>query len=77
MGATAALGPNAWIHMAFAVTGVILAAVYMLWMFQRIFMDPLDNPENQGLPDVNGRELAIYRLSHLHRLDRYFAGQLV
>ncbi len=58
--ATAALGPNAWIYTAFAVTGIILAAVYMLWMFQRVFMGPSDNPKNQALPDVNGRELAIF-----------------
>jgi NADH-quinone oxidoreductase subunit M len=59
MGATAALGPNAWIYTAFATSGVILAAVYLLWMFQRVFMGPLDKPENQALKDVNGREIAI------------------
>jgi NADH-quinone oxidoreductase subunit M len=59
MGATAALGQNAWIYTAFATTGVILAAVYLLWMFQRVFMGPLDKPENQALEDVNGREIAI------------------
>ncbi len=53
------LGPNPWIYTAFATTGVILAAVYLLWMFQRVFMGPLDNPENKKLRDLNGRELAI------------------
>jgi NADH-quinone oxidoreductase subunit M len=38
---------------------VILAAVYLLWMFQRVFMGPLDNPKNKALRDVNRRELAI------------------
>lgn len=60
MGATHALGSNAWIYTAFATTGVILAAVYLLWMFQRVFMGPLDNPENEKLRDVNGRELVIF-----------------
>jgi NADH-quinone oxidoreductase subunit M len=60
IGATDALGPNAWIYTAFATTGVILAAVYLLWMFQRVFMGPLDNPANQVLRDVNNRELAIF-----------------
>ena len=60
MGATQSLGPNAWIYTAFATTGVILAAVYLLWMFQRVFMGPLDNPANKKLRDVNGRELAIF-----------------
>ncbi|MFQ5397995.1 MAG: NuoM family protein [Anaerolineae bacterium] len=59
MGATQSLGPNAWIYTAFATSGVILAAVYLLWMFQRVFMGPLDNPENQKLRDLNRRELAI------------------
>ncbi len=55
-----ALGPNPWIFTAFATSGVILAAVYLLWMFQRVFMGPLDKPENQKLRDINGRELAIF-----------------
>jgi NADH-quinone oxidoreductase subunit M len=59
MGATDALGANAWIYTAFATTGVILAAVYLLWMFQRVFMGALDKPANEKLRDVNGRELAI------------------
>ena len=54
-----ALGPNPWIFTAFATSGVILAAVYLLWMFQRVFMGPLDNPENQALQDVNWGQLAI------------------
>ncbi|HZD11806.1 MAG TPA: NADH-quinone oxidoreductase subunit M [Candidatus Binatia bacterium] len=54
-----ALGPNPWIFTAFATTGVILAAIYLLWMFQRVFMGPLDNPKNQALRDVNWGQLAI------------------
>jgi NADH-quinone oxidoreductase subunit M len=60
MGATESLGSNAWIYTAFATSGVILAAIYLLWMFQRVFMGPLDNPENRKLRDVNRRELAIF-----------------
>ncbi|HWH79172.1 MAG TPA: NADH-quinone oxidoreductase subunit M [Candidatus Binatus sp.] len=44
---------------ALAATGVILGAIYMLWMFRRVIFGPLDNPENQKLPDLNGRELLI------------------
>ncbi|HSM55507.1 MAG TPA: NADH-quinone oxidoreductase subunit M [Candidatus Sulfomarinibacteraceae bacterium] len=53
------LGPYPWIYTAFATTGVILAAVYLLWMYQRVFMGPLDKPENQALEDVNWGQLAI------------------
>ena len=59
MGAEEALGTNAWIYTAFATSGVILAAVYLLWMFQRVFMGPLDKEENRNLRDINTRELAI------------------
>ena len=48
-----------WIYTAFAATGVILAAVYLLWMFQRVFLGPLDKPENKALRDVDRGELAI------------------
>ncbi len=53
------LGATPWIYTAFAASGVILAAIYLLWMFQRVFLGPLDNPENQKLRDVNRGELGI------------------
>jgi NADH-quinone oxidoreductase subunit M len=40
-------------------SGVILAAVYMLWMFQRVMFGELNNPKNQTLTDLNAREIAI------------------
>ena len=55
----AEFGANPWIYTAFATTGVILAAVYLLWMFQRVFMGPLDKEENKKLRDLNKGELAI------------------
>jgi len=39
--------------------GVILSAVYMLWMFQRVFYGPVTNDHNKGLPDLSVREWAI------------------
>jgi NADH-quinone oxidoreductase subunit M len=54
-----AYGASPWIYTAFATSGVILAAVYLLWMFQKVFMGPLDNPENKKLRDMTGGELAI------------------
>jgi len=38
-------------------TGVILGAVYLLWMFQRMMQGPLDNPENKKLLDLSPREI--------------------
>ena len=42
-----------------AATGVIFAAVYMLWMFQRVMFGEVKNPANQKLPDLNAREVAL------------------
>src|SRR5919108_4913598 len=44
---------------AAAATGVILGAIYMLWMYRRVIFGPLTNPENQKLRDLNGREILI------------------
>ncbi len=41
-----------------AAVGVILAAVYILYMFQRMFLGPLDKEENKKLKDLNWREIA-------------------
>jgi len=41
---------------AFAALGIVLGAAYLLWMYQRVFWGPLDNPDNQGLKDLNLRE---------------------
>jgi NADH-quinone oxidoreductase subunit M len=42
-----------------ASSGVILSAVYMLWVFQRVMFGELDNPKNQKLADLNAREIGI------------------
>jgi NADH-quinone oxidoreductase subunit M len=41
-----------------AALGVILAAVYILYMFQKMFLGPLDKEENKNLKDLNWREIA-------------------
>jgi NADH-quinone oxidoreductase subunit M len=46
-------------HAAFAATGVILSAVYMLWMYQRVVWGEVTNPNNESLTDINGRERLI------------------
>jgi NADH-quinone oxidoreductase subunit M len=44
---------------ALAATGLILGAVYMLWMFRRVIFGPLTRPENQKLRDLDAREIVI------------------
>ena len=54
---------------AFAATGVILSAVYMLWMFQRVNYGPVTNEKNERLPDLTPREWVG------HRADRRDDGR--
>ena len=42
----------------FAGLGVILSAVYMLWMFQRVYYGEIRHEENATLPDLQPREWA-------------------
>jgi NADH-quinone oxidoreductase subunit M len=44
---------------AFAALGVILSAVYMLWMYQRVIWGEITNERNAGLSDLVGRERAM------------------
>ena len=46
------------IYALIASLGVIFAAYYMLPMVQRMLFNTV-NPANRGLPDLNGRELAL------------------
>jgi NADH-quinone oxidoreductase subunit M len=45
-------------YAALAALGVILAAIYMLNMFQKMFLGPVDKEENKNLPDLYRREVA-------------------
>lgn len=45
------------LYAIFAVSGIILGAAYMLWMFQRTMFGTLDKEENRGLKDCSVREV--------------------
>ena len=45
---------------AVAATGIVLGAAYMLWLYQRTMFGTIDNPKNEGLADLNMRELATF-----------------
>jgi NADH-quinone oxidoreductase subunit M len=47
------------LYAVLATTGIILAAVYMLWMFQRVMFGPLTQEANRGLADLTPREMAV------------------
>jgi len=42
-----------------ASSGVVLAAVYLLWAYQRMFTGPITVDENKGLSDLSAREIVI------------------
>jgi NADH-quinone oxidoreductase subunit M len=41
-----------------AVSGVVLGAAYLLWLYQRVFWGKVTHEENQKLQDLNAREIA-------------------
>jgi NADH-quinone oxidoreductase subunit M len=45
---------------AFAVSGVILGAAYLLWLYQRTMLGQITNAKNLHLPDLSFRELAVF-----------------
>ncbi len=65
-----------------AASGIILSAVYMLWMFQRVVFGEVKNPKNRELVDLSHREkfllvpivllilwMGIYPRPFLRRMD--------
>jgi len=66
---------------AVAASGVILGAIYMLWMYRRAILGPVTRSENERLADLNAREkillapiialivfMGVYPRPFLHRM---------
>ncbi len=47
------------VYAVLGATGVVLAAVYLLWSYQRVFFGKLTKPENSGLKDLKMREIIV------------------
>ncbi|HEV8524991.1 MAG TPA: NADH-quinone oxidoreductase subunit M [Terriglobales bacterium] len=45
---------------AWAVSGIVLAAAYLLWLYQRVFFGPITNPKNEKLHDLTPREVLYF-----------------
>lgn len=45
---------------AVAATGIVLGAVYLLHLFQKLMFGPITNPKNEGLADLNVREVIVF-----------------
>jgi NADH-quinone oxidoreductase subunit M len=48
---------HSWAYSIFSSTGVILAAVYLLWLYQRFMLGPVTKEENRSIADLNTREI--------------------
>src|SRR5512135_1552084 len=55
---TGAFRANVW-YAVLAATGVVLSAIYLLWMYQRAMNGPVSNQANAQLPDLSRREIAL------------------
>ncbi|HYI10559.1 MAG TPA: NADH-quinone oxidoreductase subunit M [Thermoanaerobaculia bacterium] len=47
------------LYAVIASVGIVLGAAYLLWLYQRVFWGPLDNPANATVEDVNWRERGL------------------
>lgn len=69
-------------YASIAALGMILGAVYMLWMYQRVFFGKLTNPANSTMSDIGMREkllllpilvvmlwIGVYSAPFLRRMD--------
>ena len=50
---------NNVLYAVFAASGVILSAIYMMWMYQQVIFGKLENPANKELKDLNKREIGL------------------
>jgi len=49
---------QSWQAVAFAVTGVILGALYMMWTYERVMFGPITKKVNETIRDLDAREIA-------------------
>src|SRR5712692_4226093 len=49
-----------WKWAAWAAPGVVLAAAYLLWLYQRVFFGTVTNPKNEKLHDLTPREVLMF-----------------
>ncbi len=53
-------GHPGYFWVAWAVPGVVLAAAYLLWLYQRVFFGTVTNPKNEKLLDLTPREVLTF-----------------
>ncbi len=48
-----------WVLTSISALGVLFAACYLLWMFQRVMFGPVSNEKNKNLKDLTLREVVV------------------
>ncbi|MBI2844019.1 MAG: NADH-quinone oxidoreductase subunit M [Armatimonadetes bacterium] len=48
-----------WVYAAFAASGVVLAAIYVLWLYGNVMQGPTEIPEVIGMRDLSVREIFV------------------
>lgn len=56
-GSFAAPNLHSNIYSILGTIGIVLSAVYLLWMYQRVMLGPVENEANRNVPDLNKREI--------------------
>ena len=50
---------RSWPAAAFAVSGIVLGALYLLWTYERVMFGPITHAVNETIRDLTGREIAV------------------
>ncbi len=50
---------RSWPAVAFAVSGIILGALYLMWTYERVMWGPITHAVNETIADLSARELAV------------------
>ena len=50
---------RSWPAAAFAVSGIILGALYLFWTYERVMFGPITHAVNATIRDLTGREIAV------------------
>jgi len=58
VGAFGSANLNSMWYSIFSSSAVIFSAVYLLWLYQRLMLGPIEKEENKSLKDISGIELA-------------------
>lgn len=48
-----------WVYAAFAASGVVLSAIYILWLYGNVMQGPTEKPQVREMRDLSAREVLV------------------